>query len=105
MPATEARAALVAQECGHMNQHHARRLLKEVKELELGFEVGRVQCVGLAGRRFVWNALEACGLCGTDGEILGADSKLYSCPNCTELCCETFVTDYDGNLLVEESAE
>lgn len=98
MPATQARAALVAQECAHMNQHHANRLLEEVEELDLGFEVGRVVCTGIDGRTFTWDAFEACGLCGNTGELIGADSKAYDCPTCALLCIEPFTTDYDGNL-------
>lgn len=104
MPATEARAALVTQECAHMNKNHAARLLKTGGlrlERRVGFTIGRVNCLGIDGSRFVWEALEACGLCGTTGSIIGHDSKAYDCPNCRDLASETFETDYDGQLVGE----
>lgn len=102
MPLTLARVALITQECAHMNQHHAKRLLEEeraVIEHDVGYTIGRVLCTDIDGRQFIWEAHEECGLCGTTGELVGADSKVYDCPQCPDLCCETFRTDYDGNLV------
>jgi hypothetical protein len=97
MSANEARQAIVAQECAHMQEQYAARLVKDLQNLEIGFEVGRVSCIGLDGRRFAWEAYETCGLCGSTGVLIGADSKGYECHNCEECCVETFSTNYDGN--------
>lgn len=100
LPYTEGKDALIRQECAHMQQHHAERLLKEIRVEQDDLRIARVSCVNLEGRVFTWEWYQDCELCGATGEVHG-NGQAYTCPACRGDLGEIFYTDYDGNLAAE----